>query len=653
MGSRLALTALLFAVTLAADDAWRDQGVLHLDKPPHARLHSIPVHAVKMGGGFWSARMRTNVERSLPTMLKLLEEHGVVDNFRRLSGRKQAARRGPLYTDSDLYKWIEAAAFVLQSGDRPELRATVDRLIDEILAAQEPSGYLNTWYVGERASRRFTEMQHGHELYCLGHLLQAAIAYWRATGDRRLLDGGIRFTDYLIRDFGPGKRPLLTGHPEFELAAVELYRGTGDRRYLELARYLLSGVERERLKLTSRDSVYLFSGTPFTSRTEFQGHAVRAMYAASGAADYYLETGDAAYWRTLETLWRDLAAGKMYLTGGVGSRAQGEAFGRAYELPNREAYTESCAAIGNMMFNWRMLAATGQARFADVIERALYNGINSGMSLDGLLYCYRNPLESEGERIRNPWYGTTCCPPNLERTFASLPGYLYSTSAEGVWVHLYHNSTLNWRLDDLTPLTLRQTTEYPWRGDVTIQVNPGREAEFTVFLRIPGWADHASVRINGAEATGKPRAGEYLALRRGWRKGDLIELSIGMPARFTMAHPMVSENFGRVAVERGPLVYCLEQHDLPEDVSVFDVALLDGAEQLRMEHRPGLLDGVWTISAGAAAGTQPPDRVPLYRPASGAAGRTRQLRLNLIPYYGWANRGQAAMRVWLPKVERP
>jgi uncharacterized protein len=654
MGSRLALATFLFATTLAAgDSAWRDQGVLHVANSPRARLHSIPVRAVKMGDGFWSARMRTNVERSLPTMLALLEEHGVVDNFRRLSGRKQVTRRGPLFTDSDLYKWIEAAAFVLQGEDRAELRATVDRLVDEILAAQEPSGYLNTWYVGERARLRFTEMQRGHELYCLGHLLQAGIAYWRATGDRRLLNGGIRFADYLTGDFGPGKRPLLTGHPELELAAVELYRTTGERRYLELARYLLSGAERERLRLTDRDVAYLFSGAPFTSRTGLEGHAVRAMYAASGATDYYLETGDGDYWRTLETLWRDLVTGKMYLTGGVGSRAQGEAFGRAYELPNRDAYTESCAAIGNMMWNWRMLAATGQARFTDVIERALYNGINSGMSLDGLLYCYRNPLESEGERIRYPWYDTTCCPPNIERTLASLPGYVYSTSTEGVWVHLYHNSTLDWHLENRTPIVVRQTTEYPWRGEMSIEVSPARETEFSVFVRIPGWAERATVKVNGVVAPGEPKPGEYFAVRRAWRKTDTLSLSLDMPARLTVAHPMVSEDAGRVAVERGPLVYCLEQYELPAGVSVFDVAINSGASRFDTEHRPDLLGGVWTIAADGRTGTPSLAGMPLYQNAARIPARGRELRLSLIPYYAWANRGQTAMRVWLPQTAHP
>jgi hypothetical protein len=492
--------AILLPAALAQAPDVKSRGVIDTTKSPHATLHSVPVEAVKMGDGFWTPRMKVNVERSIPTLLDLMEQHGIVDNFRRLSGRKQVERRGPLYTDSDLYKWMEAVAFVLQSGDSPRLRATLDSLIDEVLAAQEPSGYLNTYYVGERESKRFTEQERGHELYCLGHMLQAGIAYYRATGNRKLLDGGIKFANYLVENFGPAKRPALTGHPELEMALVELYRTTGERQYLDFAGYLLSGVEKERLKLSDRMTVYMFSGTPFTSRTQFEGHAVRAMYAASGATDYYLETGDPVYWKTLSLLWQDMARHKLYITGGVGSRAAGEAFGEPYELPNSQAYTESCAAIANMMWNWRMLAATGEARFMDIIERALYNGINSGMSLDGTLYCYRNPLESSGEKIRNPWYDTTCCPPNLQRTLASLPGYLYSTSAEGLYVHLFHNSTLKWSLENGTPLEVVQATKYPWEGEVALTLTPATASDFTLFVRIPAWAAGTRVRV-----TARPR----------------------------------------------------------------------------------------------------------------------------------------------------
>ncbi len=633
-------------------EGWRDQGVLHLKSSPHAKVRNVPVRAVRIRDGFWSARRKVNVERSIPTLLELLEQHGVVDNFRRVSGRKKVERRGPLYTDSDLYKWMEAVAFVLQSEDRPELRATFDRLTDEILAAQEARGYLNTYYVEDRVRLRFQEMQRGHELYCLGHLLQAAIAYYRATGDRKLLDGGIKFVDYLIAT--SGQRPLLTGHPELELALVELYRTTGDRRHLELAGYLLRG-ERERLKLRPDELAYMFSGMPFTERTKLEGHAVRAMYAASGAADYYLETGEAAYWKTLERLWKDMTAAKMYITGGVGSRARGEAFGEPYELPNLLAYTESCAAIGNMFWNWRLLAATGDARYTDVLERALYNGVNSGMSLNGTLYCYRNPLELTGnpaEKIRNPWYSTTCCPPNLERVLASLPGYFYGISSDGVYIHLYDNSELDWRLDGGAPLKLIQKTDYPRQGTVEIQVQPAEPREFTVYARIPGWTPSARVLINGRPAPGEPEPGRYFALRRQWRPGDRLRLEFDMRAQLMAANPRVRENAGRAAVQRGPLVYAMEGIDQKSAADFFDLALALGNDlsgNFTAEFRPDLLGGVMVLRHPGVAPARPSAEQPLYMrleemPEAGA----RPVELTLIPYYAFANRAPTPMQVWIP-----
>ncbi len=645
------LTSMLVAPAVrpaAREDDWRSQGILHLDESPHARLRNVPLRAVRLSDGFWTPRRKINVERSIPTLLELLEQHGIIDNFRRLSGRKKAARRGPLYTDSDLYKWMEAAAFVLQSEDRPDLRATFDRLTDDILAAQEPSGYLNTYYVEERVSQRFREMDRGHELYCLGHMLQAGIAYYRAAGNRRLLDGGIKFVDYLVENFGPEKRPLLTGHPELELALVELYRITRERRHLELAAYLLRG-DGERLKLTERQMVYMFSGKPFTSRTKLEGHAVRAMYACSGATDYYLETGDAAYWKTLETLWEDMVGRKMYITGGVGSRSQGEAFGEPYELPNRLAYTESCAAIGNMIWNWRLLAATGEAKFADVLERALYNGVNSGMSLSGDLYCYRNPLELSGDpndRIRNPWYDTTCCPPNLERILASLPGYFYSTSRDGVWVHLYHNSALDWRLQDGLRLRLTQKTNYPWDGRIEIVLEPAQPAEFTLYLRIPGWAPAASAEVSGRAYAAMP--GQYLDLRRRWQPGDRVTLAIEVKPRLIRANPLVAETGGKAAVQRGPLVYCMEQTDQRDVDSIFDV-LLDPKAGFAEEFRPDLLGGVLVLKHKGYAWRSPLADEPLYQPMEQVSLRSRrQVEVTLIPYYTFANRGPAAMQVWIP-----
>src|SRR5213079_110209 len=518
-----------------------------------------------------------NVNKSMPSMEKVLEANGRMDNFRRLIGKSTAAQRGPVYSDSDIYKWTEAVGFALQSGDRPEMRSMSEKFIDDVVAVQEPSGYLNTYYVDDRVSQRMlTQTQTtGHELYNLGHMLQGAIAYYRGTGDRKMLDAGIRFVNnFLLPDYGPApKKPIVSGHPEIEMGLIELYRMTGDKRQLDLAAYILQGDDR--LQLPKPRTIYMFSGTPFTSRTKLEGHAVRAMYACCGATDYYIETGDPAYWKTLNTLWNDMTGSKMYVTGGVGSRAAGEAFGDAYELPNYRAYGESCAAIGNMMWNWRMLSATGNAKFTDVMERALYNGINSGMSLDGTLYCYRNPLAfdpSRGDKIRNEWYDTTCCPPNLERTFASLPGYFYSTSREGVYLHFYDNSQLDWHLENGVGLKVRQKTNYPWDGGVEITVTPAEPVEFTFFLRIPGWTDTAQVSVKGKPVAGAT-PGQYLPVRRRWAAGDVIRLQLNMKPQLLEANAQVTEDNGRVAVQRGPLVYCLEQMDQPEGLPLKDVAL--------------------------------------------------------------------------------
>src|SRR5437016_4800539 len=584
---------------LRDEPTWKDQGVENLAKAPHAKLRNIPVHAVTIQSGFWSPRREINVTKSIPSMHDLLEANGRMNNFRRLVGKSSAEQHGPVFYDSDVYKWTEAVGFALQSGDLPELHHTCEKVMDDVVAVQEPSGYLNTYYVSERASQRMLPdvQSTGHELYNLGHMLQGAIAYYRATGVRKLLDAGIRFVDdFLVPNYGPApKKPIVSGHPEIEMALIELYRITGDKRQLELAGYILKGAERTHIP--ERRTIYRFSGTPFTSPTKLEGHAVRAMYACCGATDYYMETGDAAYWKTLNVLCNDLGSTKMYISGGVGSRSDGEAFGDAYELPNFRAYGESCAAIGNMMWNWRMLSATGDAKFTDVIERALYNGINSGMSLDGTLYCYRNPLAfdpSTGDKIRNPWYDVTCCPPNLERTFASLPGYLYSTSSDGIYVHLYDNSELDWHLEDGTPLQITQTTSYPWEGEVHISVSPARASDFTLYLRIPGWTEGAQVAVNGKSISGAS-PGQYLAIRRRWQSGDAIRLQMDMRPQVLQANPHIADDTGRVAVQRGPLVYCMEELDQPSGVQLVDVALDLGqspGKEFQSEDRRDLLGGI-------------------------------------------------------------
>jgi DUF1680 family protein len=642
------------ATTGATD--WKDEGILFVDKSPYAKLRNIPVHAVTITPGFWGARRDTNVNSSIPSMEKLLEVNGRMDNFLRVVGKSDAAQRGPVYSDSDVYKWTEAVGFVLQSGDRPQLRALSDKIIAQVVAIQEPGGYLNSYYVNDRAKNRMIPptQRWGHELYNLGHMIQGAIAYYRGTGDRTLLDAGMRFVDsYLLPNFGTGadKKPIFSGHPEIELALIELYRTTGNKQYLELAGYILQGDER--IKFDKEAYVYHFSGIPFTSRTHLEGHAVRAMYACCGATDYYLETGDPAYWKTLNTLWEDLVSSQMYVNGGVGARSDGEAFGDAYELPNFTAYGESCAAIGNMMWNWRMLTATGDAKYADVIERALYNGINSGMSLSGALYCYRNPLAfdpSTGDRIRNEWYDTTCCPPNLERTFASLPGYFYSTSKDGLYLHLYDNSLLDWHLEDGTALKVAQKTNYPWDGAVEITLTPAKPTRFTFHLRIPGWSDGTQVTVNGKQMQGAT-AGQYLGLQREWSAGDVISVKFNMTPQVVEANARVVDDYGRGAVQRGPLVYCLEQLDQQKDVTLFDVSLdmrQKSAPQFREVFESGLLGGVVVLKHSGTTLQKSASTDQLYARYTAEKPKTEQVELSFIPYYAWANRTPSPMQVWTP-----
>ena len=633
--------------------SWNDQGVENLVRSPHAKLKNIPVRAVTIHEGFWYNRRQINVTKSIPSMHDLLESNGRMENFRRLIGKSTAAQSGPVYSDSDIYKWTEAVGFTLQSGPYPELRASADKFIDDVVAAQKPNGYLNTYFVGDKAALIMLPQTQttGHELYNMGHYLQGAIAYYRGTGDPKMLGAGMRFVnDFLLPNYGPAPlKPIVSGHPEIEMGLIELYRMTGDKRQLDLAGYILHGDDR--IELPAHRTIYMFSGTPFTARTKLEGHAVRAMYACCGATDYYMETGDESYWKTLNTLWTDLTTSKMYITGGVGAREAGEAFGDAYELPNALAYGESCAAIGNMMWNWRMLAVTGDAKFTDVIERALYNGINSGMSLNGTLYCYRNPLAFDpatGDTIRNTWYDTTCCPPNLERTFASLPGYFYSTSADGIYVHLYDNSDLDWKLENGTGLKISQKTNYPWDGTVSLTVTPAQASDFTIYLRIPGWCDRAQVSVNGAAVNGA-KAGEYLAVHRSWAAGDTIQLKMEMTPQLLEANPHVVEDEGRVALQRGPLVYCLEGLDQPTGTSIEDVSVSVGrkpSDGFKSEFKPDLLGGVMVLQHEGDLVEYPGSRDALYTPYQQDRPKTKPVELTFIPYYAWANRDKSPMQVW-------
>ena len=599
------------------------------------RLRSVPIGAVEMGEGFWKARMDRNHERGIPRLLEHLEDHGVVDAFGIVSGRKTSRAKGLYFRDSDLFKWIEGASLALQTYDDPELQSKLDEIIDEVIAAQGADGYLNTFFSGELADQRFRNLAVEHELYCAGHLFQAAVAHYRGTGDDKLLNCACRYADYLADYFGHDKHQGVDGHPEVELALMELYRATGKRYYLELAEYFLSQWD-------------------FANKQEVDGHAVRAMYLCSGGADYFAETGDAAYGEAVHRLWNDLVQRKMYITGGVGSYYAGEAIGWAYDLPNEHAYAETCAAIASAMFSYRMLGITGEAKYADEMERALYNGVISGVSLDGTAYFYQNPLACYRDYQRQEWFDCTCCPTNMVRTLAAIPGYMYSTSDDGVWVHLFDNSEVNWHLADGTPFTLKVETNYPWDGKVEITVGLDAPKEFTLFVRRPGWCREYSVDYATYDTTSVDSAtydsgiagiGCYISIHRFWQPGEHVQLELEMSSNDVMCDPRVRENHCRIAIQRGPLVYCAESIDNAHGIRDLEA----GTTRETTELRPDLLGGIVTITRDGFTTKQFRGKSPLYVHLGTYPDRREEIptTITLIPYYAWANRGPSEMTVWM------
>ncbi len=650
-------------------------GVVKTSLSLYARLHDVPIQSVALGDGFWSQRLEANRERSLHAFFEKLEEVGALD---KLLGRENQARGS---SDADIAKWMEAAAYALQSMEDSRLRGRFESVVADIQISSKAGGYLRTRYY-DRLPEKLARFKAGGELYCLGHLIQAAIAHHRTTGESTLLDIFREYVDNIINQIDPQQKTFNVAHPEIEMALIELYRTTGEERYLDFADYLLNGVDlREDSKLSNEvDFEHTFTGEPFKERRELSDHAVCAMYACSGAADYYLETGDEEMWRTLNLLWTDLTRHKMYITGGLGSRPQEEAIGSKYELPNESAYAETCASIGNIMWNWRLLQARGESRFMDVIERVLYNGFLSGVSLEGDTYFYWNPLLSRaditqaelqdsahkrligekkskgiGLNIRQPYYSTPCCPPNVQRMLSALPGYMYSTSSEGIWVHLFHDGTLDWRLETGEQVILTQKTRYPWEGNVTILVEPASKTDFSIFIRIPSWSQGARVIVNGRPISDNCSPGKYCEISRVWERGDTIQLDFDMPVQIIRANPLVRENSGRVAIQRGPVVYCLESID-SEEFSIFDIVLpLDPADPSKgfdSEFRPDLLDGIVVITKEALVYRAPLVEQSLYSNLSEFDEDFIPAKVTAIPYYTWANRGISDMEVWIPWIEK-
>jgi DUF1680 family protein len=629
--------------------------IVDTSRSPHVRLRPLPLDAVDLADDFWEPRRRINWEVTLPSQYRHLEDTGRLDNFRRASGKIGGEYQGIYFNDSDVYKWLEAAAWTLADRSDSELERMVDAAITEVEDAQRPDGYLNTYFTFEKATQRWTDFDL-HEMYCAGHLFQAAVAHYRATGSERLLRVATRFADHICDTFGPeeGKRHAVDGHEEVEMALVELFRVTTERRYLKGAQYFIDARGHGMLGCPYglHDPSYSQDHKPLRDQTEVVGHAVRALYLYSGAADVYAETGEPDLLRALERLWQNMTTRRMYVTGGLGSRYEGEAFGNDFELPNERAYTETCAAIASVMWNWRMLALGGEARYADLLEHTLYNAVLPGLSLDGQHYFYQNPLADDGFHRRQPWFGCACCPPNVARLLASLPGYFYSTSAGAIWVHFYAEGAATIELDENRTIRLNQRTRYPWDGRVEITVEA--EGEFTVMLRIPAWCEEGTqIRVNGESVDAGISPGSYANLRRTWRPGDTINMYLPMPVRRVECHPYVAENAGRIALMRGPLLYCAEQTDNP-GVDLRDLVLDDALFSVRFD--PELLGGVTVLQAEAQS-VAPDDgwEEHLYRtvhPHEGNA-QTRATMITAVPYYAWANREAGAMRVWFKAGDPP
>jgi len=633
----------------------------------------VPFTAVHIDDTFWAPRIETNRTVTIPFAFGKDEETGRIDNFIRagkaLRGEPFDNKQFPPYPfdDTDVYKVIEGASYSLSVHPDPKLDAYIDGLIEKIGAAQEKDGYLYTArtinplvpHPWSGKDRWVLEGVNSHELYDLGHLYEAAAAHYAATGKRSLLDIALRTANLLCDTFGPGKREIWPGHQIVEMGLAKLYRVTGDIRYLNLAKFMLD-VRGPQSKEQGAGNPYVQAQMRVVDQSEAVtgGHAVRAMYMYSGMADVAALTGEMSYVNALDKIWDNVAGKKLHVTGGVGARAAGESFGANYELPNMSAYNETCAAVGNDYWNHRLFLLHADSKYVDVMERTLYNGLISGVSLDGKTFFYQNPLEATGNAgkdQRSPWFGVACCPGNITRFMASVPGYIYAERGDAIWVNLFVANAADIKMDNGRTVHFTQETRYPWDGAVKMTVGPDQAGALTVHIRVPGWArnlpiasdlyhfegassEPVTLKVNGKPATIALDKG-YATITRTWKKGDTIELNLPMPVRRVQAHGDVVADRGRVAIQRGPIVFAAEWPDNP-DGKVRNL-LLPATAKLTAEYRPGLLNGVDVVT-GKAEGLAYDQQGKIVRQSQS---------VTLIPYYAWANRGRGQMMVWLPEID--
>ncbi len=651
---------------------------MDLIKRPYNKLSYVPFYKVQINDDFWSKRQQINRDVSIHLQHEKLEQDHHIDNFRVAGGVKKGVQIGEFYYDSDLYKWLEATSYILHTHSDPDLELKANEIVDLIDKSQSEDGYVNTFYSTRFLQERFTNLYIMHELYCAGHLIQAAVAHNIATGKETLLNVAIKFADLLVKTFLGGKRKGVPGHEEIELALIELYRLTNKPSYLELAeefinrrgkisnfktyvinQYLnmgyitklakkknleyekevkgkdISSVQSEVAEFVSGLTIkhfirlirenfngnFIQSNKPVRSIFEPVGHAVRAMYLYCGMADLYSETGDDALLKSLRRIWLKMYKARMYVTGGIGSERSIEGFGKDFALGNRNSYSETCAAIGNLMWNWRMLQITGNCKYADLIEKLLYNAMLVGQSIDGKKYTYDNPLISHGKDERKEWFLCACCPPNIARTIASLGQYIYSTSEKGIWIHQYIGNTTNINFRS-NLIKISQKSLFPWKGKVEIHLNLSKSQKFSIFLRIPNWSIDAELKVNGIKHSDGLSKGKYVEILRNWLDNDIILLTFKMKPNLIESDPRIKDNRGREAISFGPLIYCLEQKDNKK----FDIfkTIIPRNQEFIVKYKPELLGGINIIT-----------------------GKNSNNEIfTAIPYFAWSNREADKMQIW-------
>lgn len=616
-------------------------------RPMPGTLTPVPARAVRITDEFWAPKQKINAESTLNANIKQCADTGRIDNFNRAAGRSPGKYEGYFFNDSDVYKVIEGAAFAMMTSDDADFRAKVDARLDELIAtiaaAQQPDGYLNAYFTVQEPSKRFTNLKDMHELYCAGHLFEAAVAHHQATGKATLLDIAVKYADLLDNTFGPGKNRGVSGHPEVELALIKLWKETGNERYLRLAKFFVD--ERGDAAGHSLYGEYAQDHKPLRDQTAVVGHAVRAMYLYSGATDLAMATNDRSLVGPLQRLWADLVFKNMYVTGGIGSSGGNEGFTVPYDLPNDQAYAETCATIGLVLWNHRMNLVFADARFADVMERALYNGVLSGVSLKGDSFFYVNPLASRGNHHRQPWFACACCPPNVLRLIGQLGGLIYATGSDdagnaALLVNLYIGSTAGLKIADI-PVRITQQTGYPWNGDSEFKIDPEKPVTFELRLRLPGWSRGESINVNGQPAEYRVQRC-YAVVKREWKAGDKVVFQMPLQVERIQANPEVKMNRGRLALQRGPIVYCLEGAD--NGPNVRSMAVTRGSP-IEAEFNKDLLGGVTVLRGTAEVRDDAAWIGELYRTADSALA----VPFTAVPYYAWDNREPGPMVVWIPE----